>query len=38
MAAMGPVAFAVLVWGIVGLVMLILAYELYVVARELGVG
>lgn len=34
MTALGPTAFGVLVWGVIGLVLVILAYEVYVIAQE----
>lgn len=32
----GPTAFAALVWGAIGLVAVVFAYEVYAVARDLG--
>lgn len=38
MSALGPTAFAALVWGTIGLVLAVFGYELYAVAREFGAG
>lgn len=34
MAALSPLGFAVLVWGTVGLVLAVFAYQLFAVARD----
>ena len=35
MAALGPTAFGILVWGVIALVLVILVYEVYVIVQEL---
>lgn len=37
MTAVGTLAFAVLVWGAVALVLAVFVYEAYAVARDLGI-
>ena len=37
-AALGPMAFSILIWGVIGLVLAILAYEVYVLSRDFGRG
>lgn len=36
MAALGPAAFGALVWGVIGLVVLVFGYEVYAITTELG--
>lgn len=36
MAALGPAAFGALVWGVIGLVVVVFIYEVYAIVADLG--